>query len=711
MIIMYKLQLTFVALMLSAGAAVAEKRLSVAPTSTLPAIDGKLSDQCWRDAQPLSGFVRVNGKSPTEQTTARITYDAANLYVAFTCHASAPDRIRANTEQNDSNDIFGDDNVELFLDTNCDRTTYYHFVINPAGMHYEAVCDLSEWSRKEDWNPNWERKTTINERSWEAEIKIPFDSLDGAAPANAAVWGVNFCRSWRLKEVGEFSSWTGAEGFNRPEQFALAVFGVAADSGAFAQAVKKAILAPDVDPKVDLHMDRFYYPPDFGWMQIELTAETDTGYDLKLEIRDARAELVAAREFPLFNGRKKYEISLEIADWPLGRYVVSVALRDEQEKTIHAAHRIFIKRQLEPAPAAPSALKATIRSDGIILLDGKPFCPFVAEGWSPASPFARDSFNIATYGDLGSLSIAKPLGWPRLNLPWVTRTETETFILMPEEEKMYADIRKEVLERRSDPTLLCRLLKYEAHLPMYRGTVEHRTALDNVAECRRINEFVKRIDPHHLSSIHVDRPKYLPDYKDVADIVEIAYWSSSYAPSLITNLTRDLEKVRSIIGPGRAFKFWIGNSVPSPDSRTAEEIRCACYLTLMRGAAGIGFNTGHGGLAPSYTRHWSVYPGLYRELMELFSILTTLQQEPLPEIIVEPEEIDYSLRRRDGKLYLIAVNTSKHLIDAKVSVADRSLMTKDIKVLFEERTIKPREAGFTDMFTAYEPHVYEFLSP
>ena len=186
--------------------------------------------------------------------------------------------------------------------------------------------------------------------------------------------------------MGEYSSWTGAEGFNRPEQFALAVFGVAADSVEFVQAVEKARLAPDADPKVGLHMDRFYYPPDCGWMQIELTAETDTGHDLKLEIRDARSELVAARELPLFKDQKKYEISLEIADWPLGRHVVSAALRDEQGKTLHSAHRIFIKRHLESAPAAPSGLNATIRDDGIILLDGKPFCPFVAEGWSPASP-------------------------------------------------------------------------------------------------------------------------------------------------------------------------------------------------------------------------------------------------------------------------------------------------------------------------------------
>ena len=38
-------------------------------------------------------------------------------------------------------------------------------------------------------------------------------------------------------------------------------------------------------------------------------------------------------------------------------------------------------------------------------------------------------------------------------------------------------------------------------------------------------------------------------------------------------------------------------------------------------------------------------------------------------------------------------------------------MAKDIKVLFEERMIESKDFGFTDLFTAYEPHVYEFLNP
>ena len=708
---------TFLVLTSSAAVASGEKLLAVGPTSKPPAMDGELNDRCWRDAAVVSGFIRINGKPPTEQTTAYITYDDANIYIAFSCNENAPDKLTANANQRDSDGIFGDDNVELFLDTNCDRATYYHFAINSAGAYYEAYCDLrdGESIRKEDWDPDWEVRTRIGTRSWTAEIRIPFVSLGVAAPDRAAGWGVNFCRSWRLAPPGEFSTWAGPVGFNRPKEFGLAVFGVAADTAEFAQAAKRiADLAKGAsgrEPKIELRMDRYYYTPDAAGMQIHVATKTDGRADLKIEIRqDANTRPVAAREIPLVEGTDEYECSLDMTDWALGRYVVSAHLRDEKGATLQSAHRIFIKKKFDPAPASPSALNATIRSDGIILLQGKPFCPFGGAGWSPASPLAKDSFNLATYGDLGSLSIAKPLAWPRLNLPWVTRTDTETFILMPEKEKMYADLRKEVLARKSDPSLLCRLLKYEAHLPMYRGTVENRIAIDNVQECREINQFVKSVDPYHLTSIHVDRPRYLADYKDVADVVEVAYWTSSYAPSLIPNLRRDLEKVRAVIGPGRAFRFWIGSTIPSAEKRSAEEIRCACYLTLMYGAAGIGFNMGHGGLDPSFTRHWSVYPGLYRELMELFPILTMLQQEPLPEITIDPPEVDYCVRKRDGRLFLIAVNTSNRLINATVSIADRSLIRNRIELPFENREIKPVGSGFTDTFTAFEPHVYR-LSP
>lgn len=698
--------------LLVSGSAAARKDLGVVLASAPPAVDGVLADPCWQGATAVSGFVRTNGEAPTEQTTARITWDAANLYVAFSCSEREPVRLRANAAGSDSDEIFGDDNVELFLDTNCDRATYFHFAINSAAAHYQASCDLTDGSlmRREDWNPRWKVRARVGPRGWSAEMRVPFASLGVAAPAAGTVWGVNFCRSWRRVDPGEFSTWSGAVAFNRPKEFGHAVFGHAPGTAAYREAIRRAVEAAERAaraPKIDLHPDRFYYTPDLERMTVRVVARLEGDGALEVAIRkNVGAGPVASMNVTTadVDGR---DLSFAIGDLPRGRYVVSARLDDENGRTLQTAHRIFIKRDLEPVPAPPSALEATVRADGIILLEGKPFLPFVAEGWSPASPLAKGAFNLKTYGDLGTLAVAGALDWPRLNLPWVTRTDEGAVIVMPEKQTMNADIRRQVEARRSDPALLCRLLKYEAHLPMVRGPAAPWTPIDNVRECREINALVKRVDPHHLTSIHVDRPKYLPDYKDVADIVEIAYWSSSYAPRLIPNLSRDLKKVRHVIGPGRAFKFWIGGSVPKPQHRTAEEIRCACYLTLMHGAAAIGFNMGHGGLDPSFTRHWSVYPGLYRELLELFAILTALQDAPVPALTVDAPQIETRVRRRGDRVYLIAVNASKHLVRATVSVPESSLVSTSVELPFEHRTIQPKRNSFEDAFTAFEPHVYE----
>ena len=246
---------------------------------------------------------------------------AAHLYIAFSCREKAPDRLTAEATETDSDAIFGDDNVELFLDTNCDRATYFHFAINSAGAHYQAFCDLRDGDsiRKEDWDPGWQVTTSIGSRSWTAEMSIPFASLGVTRPAPAAVWGINFCRSWRRDPPGEFSTWSGAVGFNRPEQFGLAVFGVGVDTTAFAQALRKAGDSARGGPggarKIDLHMDRFFYTPDIARMHIQVSRKTQGGSDLEIEIRkDQSTGPVAYRNIPLAAGTDEYELSLDMVD-------------------------------------------------------------------------------------------------------------------------------------------------------------------------------------------------------------------------------------------------------------------------------------------------------------------------------------------------------------------------------------------------------------
>jgi len=465
---------------------------------------------------------------------------------------------------------------------------------------------------------------------------------------------------------------------------------------------------------VEMSLALYYYTPNVEFIHIVLTGAREDGKSLKVEVSDQPGgKVLASKQIPIASGADKFTATFPIWDWSDGRYVVSAHLLGPGEEVIGSVHRVFFKRDIQPAASPPTPVKASVRSDGIILLEGKPFCPFFGSETYVSSPYATDCFNVR-YGNLGL--IANPLDQRKVGLPWVTRENQETFILMPEEDEMLRKIQEIVEAHKSDASMFLWLLKYEAKIPMYRGK-EERVRLDNVEELTKIHHFVKGLAPNQLTIVQVehgqgDRGMWLSDmtpYRDCADIIEVAPLAS-YERWLIPNFVKAVEEVRGILDPGKPFIIMIGASIPGAEYRTAEEIRCATYLALMHGAAGIVYHMGHYGIDPSYTRHWSVYRGLSREVEELFPIITAPQPATGPEIVVDSQAIDFGVRIYTDKLYLIGVNTSDSLVRATFTIADRAMMPKRIKLLFENREIAPKGNGFTDAFTAFEPHVYELSS-
>jgi len=241
---------------------------------------------------------------------------------------------------------------------------------------------------------------------------------------------------------------------------------------------------------------------------------------------------------------------------------------------------------------------------------------------------------------------------------------------------------------------------------MYRGKT-NRVRVDNVAELKQIDAFIKKLAPDQLTAVEVDKSQFIEAYKESADIIEVAEYTSSYAEQLIPRLVDDLEKVQRLVGARKPFLFWIGSSIPNPSYRTAEEIRCATYLALMHGADGIVYHMGHGGIPPTYTRHWSVYPGLAREVETVFPILVAPQPDGTPPIDAAPTEIVACVRQRGRQLYLIAVNTSPYLVKAEFRIKDRSFVAERARLPLENREIAFDGGRFSDEFTRFETHVYE----
>ena len=470
---------------------------------------------------------------------------------------------------------------------------------------------------------------------------------------------------------------------------------------------------------MQMSLGLYYYTPKVEFIHVVLTGAREDGKSIKLEIsKQLGGKALASKGIPVSPRADKFTASFPIWEWSEGRYVVSAQLLGADEKVIDSVYRVFFKRDIKPATSPPRPANPTVRSDGIILLDGKPFFPFFNGETYVYSPYLTDCFNIgpAGYGKLGI--IEKPLDQRKVGLPWVTREDGKTFVLLPEEDEMLKKIRKIVEEKKSDPSMLLWFLKHDAKIGMFRGKdKEKRVRLDNVKELTNIHRFIKGLDPRHLTIVHVEhgqgerwgQPSDMTPYRNCADIIEVSPMAS-YERWLIPNLVKAIKEVKGILDPGKPLVLMIGSSIPAAECRTAEDIRCASYLALMHGAAGIIFHMGHYGIDPSYTRHWSVYRGLSREVKALFPIIASQQRPTGHGITVDNKSIDIAVRIHEGELYVIAVNTSNRLVRATFSIADRATIPKSIGLLFENREITPKGNGFTDTFTPLEPHVYKLSS-
>jgi hypothetical protein len=205
-------------------------------TSTPPAIDGVIDDECWRHSIQLSPFLLNHGSGvAVEQTLARLAWDEDNIYISLECYESVLDPVlqqqaafKATEKAHDGN-IWSDDTIELFLQPPQQRDVYYHLAINALGTVYDAECSEAEGADK-SWESNAEVGANIGGKSWTLEMAIPRAAFADGSFATDDCWRMNICRSEKPSLENSCFSPTGA-GFHTPERFALLTFGPPALGG------------------------------------------------------------------------------------------------------------------------------------------------------------------------------------------------------------------------------------------------------------------------------------------------------------------------------------------------------------------------------------------------------------------------------------------------------------------------------------------------
>jgi uncharacterized protein DUF5916/cellulose/xylan binding protein with CBM9 domain len=158
-----------------------------------PVIDGKLEDEVWKQAVVLKNFLQINpgdNIAPSKPTEMMMGYDARTLYMAFRC-SDEPDKIRATVAKRD--EVFGEDNVRVFLDTFNDQRRAYVLGFNPLGVQQDGI--MTEGSGT-DFSVDivMESRGMITPDGWTLEVAIPFKSLRYEA-GKGKQWGIHVWRN------------------------------------------------------------------------------------------------------------------------------------------------------------------------------------------------------------------------------------------------------------------------------------------------------------------------------------------------------------------------------------------------------------------------------------------------------------------------------------------------------------------------------------
>lgn len=168
--------------------------LDIKATETAPVIDGVIEDEFWSKIPFVSGFKQTTpkpGQKPTHPTEVKMTYDDEALYVAARMYDN-PDSMYVFLTERDQ--IGNSDFFFIAFNTYRDGINGEGLGITPSGVQFDTKYSHDDESLS--WDVVWETATTIDEKGWTAEYKIPWSALR-FPEVEEQRWGINFGREIR----------------------------------------------------------------------------------------------------------------------------------------------------------------------------------------------------------------------------------------------------------------------------------------------------------------------------------------------------------------------------------------------------------------------------------------------------------------------------------------------------------------------------------
>ena len=231
-------------------------------------------------------------------------------------------------------------------------------------------------------------------------------------------------------------------------------------------------------------------------------------------------------------------------------------------------------------------------------------------------------------------------------------------------------------------------------------------------KCRRVYDIVKKADSKHPTLIVLCESGAFEEYAaDTADIIMRDRYPIPHSP--IKVIAENFIKIRKQVPEEKPIwsviqVFDWKNFLWEKESAlpTYTQKRCMMYLPIIAGAKGTLFfaydNEKQDIRRETDPKQWGEVATLAGELASLKPVL--IQPFTAPQTCADGE-IYCSRAEYNGSTYLFYANSGEKTLSEKIATDLTDL--KKIEVLFEHRTIAPKEAGFYDEFEPYAVHVYK----
>ena len=158
-----------------------------------PSLDDFLRGRPREAEARVTGFRQRyprDGAPASRETTAYVSYDERNLYVAFDCR-DEPGKIRGRLAKRE--DVGDDDSVAVFLDTFHDRQRAYMFAANPLGIQSDAIYTEGQ-GNDTSFDTLWYSEGRVTKDGYIVWMAIPFKSLRFSSSARQT-WGIALNRT------------------------------------------------------------------------------------------------------------------------------------------------------------------------------------------------------------------------------------------------------------------------------------------------------------------------------------------------------------------------------------------------------------------------------------------------------------------------------------------------------------------------------------